>query len=154
MQAFYFAFCLILSLLGFGSVALADDDPGCTTCTADCISHCEDYIDFDNPLPDYQMVHCSGHQVPEESRIKTMARMMDWCYCGNELNTNGLEYAGFSNKHEPCNAIEDWYSALGNVTRECGIGNTGFFYDAHRQIAWGFETYQDKSFCDNVRWAK
>lgn len=45
------------------------------------------------------------------------------------------------NKHEPCNAIEDWYSALGNVTRECGIGNTGFFYDAHRQIAWYVRNY-------------
>lgn len=81
------------------------------------------------------------------------------------------------NKHESCDAIEDWYNAHGNITRECGLGNTGFFYDAHRQMAWyvhnrlpvssalgeiltfysiirGFETYQDKSFCDNVRWAK
>lgn len=77
----------------------------------------------------------------------------------------------------PCDAIEDWYNAQGNISRECGVGKTGYFYDADRQIAWyviygplalstlrekkkltffltlrGFETYQDKTFCDNVNW--
>lgn len=78
MQAFYLAFCLLFSLLGFGSVALADDPDCLGPCDDDCIAHCEDYVDFENPLPDYMMIHCSGNSVPEESRIKTMARMMDW----------------------------------------------------------------------------
>lgn len=73
MQAFYFAFFVLLSLLGLGS---ADDGdyPEC----ANEDTHCQDYVDFDNPLPAYMIVHCSDQQVPEESRIKTMARMMDW----------------------------------------------------------------------------
>lgn len=40
------------------------------------------------------------------------------------------------NRHEPCDSIDDWYNALSNITRECGLGNTGFFYDSDRQIAW------------------
>ncbi|KAG6363838.1 hypothetical protein INS49_008941 [Diaporthe citri] len=143
MQAFYFAFFLLLSFLGFGSAAISDY-PDCSGDDIDC----QNYVDFDNPLPGYMLVHCSDQQVPEESRIKTMARMMDWCYCGNELNPSGLD----KNKHEPCDAVEDWYNALGNITRECGLGKTGYFYDADRQIAWGFQTYQDKQFCDNVGW--
>lgn len=30
----------------------------------------------------------------------------------------------------------DWYDAWGNITAQCGIGNTGYFYDIHRQMAW------------------
>lgn len=40
------------------------------------------------------------------------------------------------NKYEPCGAVEDWYNAVGNITRDCGEGWTGWFYDTHRQMAW------------------
>lgn len=72
MQVFYFTFLILLSLLGFGSAfdCPASEDPECPSD--------DDYIDPKHPLPDYLMVHCTGKQVLEDSRIKTMARLMDW----------------------------------------------------------------------------
>ncbi|KAH8774611.1 hypothetical protein F5883DRAFT_519283 [Diaporthe sp. PMI_573] len=171
MQAFYLKLFLLLSLLGFGSAG----NPNCAPEVPDCIISDDpdspNYADFVKPLPDTMTVICTGHKVDDEARIKTMARMMDWCYCGNELNPNGLEYAGFSvyedgvdalqrnpsrtwacskNKHQSCNDVDDWYNALGNVTQDCGVGWTGYFHDAQREMAWGFGTYQDKTFCNKV----
>lgn len=82
MQAFYLTFFLLLSLLGFGCAAPAaaandDPQPDCPSSDPDCPGP-GDYIDPKHPIPDYMRVECSGHQVDEEARIKTMARMMDW----------------------------------------------------------------------------
>lgn len=76
MKTFYFAFCLLFSLLGLGSASLGDY-PQCSEDDVDCQNYA-DVVDAENPLPSYMLVHCSGKQVLEESRIKTMARMMDW----------------------------------------------------------------------------
>lgn len=75
MQVFFFTLFLLSSLLGFGSVTLANDF--CPSTDPECPSD-DDYVDPKHPIPDYLQVHCSGKQVDEDSRIKTMARMMDW----------------------------------------------------------------------------
>lgn len=84
MKAFYLTLFLLISLISLGCAAptpagadVSDDDPQCPSSDPDCPGP-GDYVDPDHPLPDYQKVVCSGHQIPEESRIKTMARMMDW----------------------------------------------------------------------------
>lgn len=55
----------------------------------------------------------------------------------------------------------DWYNALGNVTAVCGGANenglngmapVGYFYDASRQMAWGFTNAYQINFCELVGW--
>lgn len=55
-----------------------------------------------------------------------------------------------ANANVLCDSETDWYHALSNVST-CP-GNAGYFYDASRQLAWGFTTYWDINFCDNVAW--
>lgn len=78
MQAFYLTFFLLLSLLGFGFAG----NPACASDNPDCIISDDPddpyYADFDKPLPSTMVVICTGSQVAEDSRIKTMAKMMDW----------------------------------------------------------------------------
>lgn len=79
MKAFYLAF-LLLAFLGLGCAAPAvadDSDDTCPVSDDECPGP-DDYIDSNHPLPDYMLVVCTGQQVDEEARIKTMARMMDW----------------------------------------------------------------------------
>lgn len=57
-----------------------------------------------------------------------------------------------ANANVLCDSETDWYYALSNVS-QC-TGNAGYFYNASRQLAWGFTTYWDPdiSFCDSVAW--
>lgn len=64
MLPFYMAFFMLHVLLGFGSPVNPPADP--------------DDGDPDEPLPQTMATICTGKQVDNEARIKTMARMMDW----------------------------------------------------------------------------
>lgn len=59
-------------------------------------------------------------------------------------------YVKSANANVLCDSETDWYFALSNVS-QC-TGNAGYFYDARRQMAWGFTTYWDISFCNSVGW--
>lgn len=40
------------------------------------------------------------------------------------------------NKRVTCDNIQDWYNAIKQVFKQCGVGWTGYLYDANRQMAW------------------
>lgn len=50
-----------------------------------------------------------------------------------------------------CSSTVDWDNAKSNVTAVCGT-SAGYFYDALRQMAWGFDSYATTNFCDLVAW--
>lgn len=78
MQTFHFTLFLLLSLMGFGSAGNPNCAPEYPNCVISDDPDSPDYADFDKPLPKTMVVICTGDQVAEDSRIKTMARMMDW----------------------------------------------------------------------------
>lgn len=54
-------------------------------------------------LPSYITVTCTGNDLDVDGRISTMARLMDWCYCGNTVNPGNLKYAGMSVHEDSAN---------------------------------------------------
>ncbi|KAF3770591.1 hypothetical protein M406DRAFT_66994 [Cryphonectria parasitica EP155] len=125
-------------------------------------------------LPAYMYINCDDNLTPDpDALISTTAKMMDWCGCENLLNPAGANYyAGMSVFEDDipkaplspartwacsagidtrCDTVEDWYNALSNVSARCG-NHSGYFYDASRQMAWGFDSYYNMKFCEGVAW--
>lgn len=77
---------------------------------------------------------------PRHHRVPTLACLKADHLVHTSMGTNAA-----------CDSETDWYLALGNVSAQCN-GASGYFYDAQRQMAWGFTTYWDNKYCESVGW--